>query len=170
MNINSCKNLVLILLCLGLMSGCNPNRGTTGSESAPGTAGSSPAVSLQGAGATFPNPLYQKWLSEYSKQNPNVKIDYQSIGSGGGVKQLLAQTVDFGASDDPMKDEDLKKAPGEIIHIPTVLGAVAIAYNLADVKEKLKLSSDLLADIFLGKIKKWNDARIKSANPGLNLT
>src|SRR6476619_4863761 len=90
------------------------NGGGTGSGS----------VSLQGAGATFPNPLYQKWLSEYGKLHPNVKIDYQSIGSGGGIKQIQAQTVDFGASDTPMKDEDLKAAPGELLHIPTVLGAV----------------------------------------------
>ena len=86
-------------------------------------------VRLQGAGASFPNPLYQKWLSEYGKLNPHVKIDYQSIGSGGGIKQIQARTVDFGASDAPMKDDDLKAAPGEILHIPTVLGAVVITYD-----------------------------------------
>src|SRR5436853_5606525 len=84
---------------------------------------------LQGAGATFPNPLYQKWISEYGKLHPNVKIDYQPIGSGGGIKQIQAQTVDFGATDAPMKDEELKAAPGELLHIPTVLGAVVISYN-----------------------------------------
>src|ERR1044071_5711463 len=90
------------------------------------------SVSLQGAGATFPNPLYQKWLSEYGKLHSNVKIDYQSIGSGGGIKQLKEQTVDFGASDAPMKDADLKSAP-ELVHIPTVLGAVVVTYNLQGV-------------------------------------
>jgi len=90
-------------------------------------------IKLQGAGATFPNPLYQKWLSEFSKQHPNILIDYQSIGSGGGIKQIQAQTVDFGASDAPMTDAELKGAPGEIVHIPTVLGAVVLTYNLQDV-------------------------------------
>ena len=127
------------------------------------------SVSLQGAGATFPNPLYQKWLSEYGKLHGNVKIDYQSIGSGGGIKQLKEQTVDFGASDAPMKDEDLKSAPGEILHIPTVLGAVTITYNLEDMKAPLKFSPESIADIFLGKIKKWNDAKIAADNPGVAL-
>lgn len=126
-------------------------------------------IRLQGAGATFPNPLYQKWLSEYGKLHPNVKIDYQSIGSGGGIKQIQARTVDFGASDSPMKDEDLKAAPGEILHIPTVLGAVVLTYNLSGVSQPLRFSSDVIADIFLGKIKKWNDVRIKSENPGAAL-
>jgi phosphate transport system substrate-binding protein len=128
------------------------------------------SVSLQGAGATFPNPLYQKWLSEYGKLHSNVRIDYQSIGSGGGIKQLKEQTVDFGASDAPMKDEDLKSAPGEILHIPTVLGAVVITYNLQGVSEPLKFSSEVIADIFLGKIKKWNDPKIAADNPGVTLS
>src|ERR671912_410112 len=127
------------------------------------------SVSLQGAGATFPNPLYQKWLSEYGKVHPNVRIDYQSIGSGGGIKQLKEQTVDFGASDSPMKDEDLKSARGEILHVPTVLGAVVITYNLSGVNQPLRFSSEVLADIFLGKVKKWNDARIAADNPGVTL-
>jgi phosphate transport system substrate-binding protein len=126
-------------------------------------------VSLQGAGATFPNPLYQKWLSEYGKQHPNIRIDYQSIGSGGGIKQLREQTVDFGASDAPMKDEDLKSAPGEILHIPTVLGAVVITYNLPGMNQSLRFSSEVLADIYLGKIKKWNDPRIAADNSGVSL-
>ena len=126
-------------------------------------------VSLQGAGATFPNPLYQKWLSEYGKLHSNVRIDYQSIGSGGGIKQLKEQTVDFGASDAPMKDEDLKSAPGEILHIPTVLGAVVITYNLQGVSQ-LRFSSEVIADIFLGKIKKWNDPKIAADNPGVTLS
>ena len=134
-----------------------------------GPGGTNGAVSLHGAGATFPNPLYQKWLSEYEKVKSNVRIDYQSIGSGGGIKQLKEQTVDFGASDAPMKDEDLKSAPGEILHIPTVLGAVIITYNLAGVNQPLRFSSDVIADIFLGKVTKWNDARIAADNPGVTL-
>ena len=131
--------------------------------------GGSGSVSLQGAGASFPSPLYQKWLSEYGNIHSNIKIDYQSIGSGGGIKQLKEQTVDFGASDAPMSDADLKSAPGEILHIPTVLGAVVITYNLEGVKQPLKFSPEVLADIFLGKIKKWNDPKIAADNPGVTL-
>lgn len=126
-------------------------------------------VKLQGAGATFPNPLYQKWLSEYAKLHPNVQMDYQSVGSGAGIKQIQAQTVDFGASDSPMKDADLKGAPGEILHVPTVLGAVVITYNLASVNQPLKFSGEVIADIFLGKIKKWNDPKITAENAGVSL-
>ncbi|MGZ8845036.1 MAG: phosphate ABC transporter substrate-binding protein PstS [Pyrinomonadaceae bacterium] len=137
--------------------------------------GSSSEVRLQGAGATFPMPLYQKWISEYGKLHPNMKIDYQSIGSGGGVKQIQARTVDFGASDSPMKNEDLKAAPGPILHVPTVLGAVVITYNLTGVTQPLRFAPDVVADIFLGKIKKWNDPRIKADNsaatiPDLDIT
>jgi phosphate transport system substrate-binding protein len=135
-----------------------------------GPGGPNGAVSLQGAGATFPNPLYQKWLSEYGKLHPNMRIDYQSIGSGGGIKQLKEQTVDFGASDAPMKDEDLKSAPGEILHIPTVLGAVVITYNLPGLNQQLRFSSEVLADIYLGKITKWNDSRISADNSGRRTT
>ena len=135
----------------------------------PNGSGGSGSVSLQGAGATFPNPLYQKWLSEYGKAHANVKIDYQSIGSGGGIKQLKEQTVDFGASDAPMKDEDLKSAPGEILHIPTVLGAVVITYNLSGITQPLKFSPEVVADIFLGKITKWNDPKIAADNAGVTL-
>jgi len=126
-------------------------------------------VNLVGAGSTFVNPLFQKWLSEYGKLNPKVSIDYQSIGSGAGIKQILAQTVDFGASDTAMKDEDLKAAPGPIVHIPVVLGAVVITYNLPAMAQPLHFSPDVIADIFLGKIKKWDDARIKADNPGVKL-
>ena len=136
---------------------CQPNGGAGGN------------VSLRGAGATFPNPLYQKWLSEYEKGQANVKIDYQSIGSGGGIKQLKEQTIDFGASDAPMKDDDLKSAPGEIVHVPTVLGAVVITYNLSGISQPLKFSPDVLADIFLGKITKWNDPKIAADNAGVTL-
>jgi len=126
-------------------------------------------VRLQGAGATFPNPLYQKWLSEYGKLNANVKIDYQSIGSGGGIKQIQARTVDFGASDAPMNDAELKASPAELIHIPTVLGAVVLTYNLQGVSKPLRFSPDVIADIFLGKITKWNDPRIKADNADASL-
>src|SRR5258707_1154344 len=126
-------------------------------------------VRLQGAGATFPNPLYQKWVSEYGKLHPNIKIDYQSVGSGAGIKQIKERTIDFGASDSPMKDEDLKAAPGEILHVPTVLGAVVITYNLSGVAAALRFSPEVIADIFLGKIKKWNDPRISADNPGVTL-
>jgi phosphate transport system substrate-binding protein len=131
--------------------------------------GANPPVSLQGAGASFPNPIYQKWLSEYTKLHPTIKIDYQSIGSGAGQKQITEGTIDFGASDSPMKDEDLKKAPGELLHIPTVLGAVIITYNLPSVTQPLKFSPEVIADIFLGNIKKWNDDKIKADNAGVTL-
>lgn len=138
---------------------CNNGGGGSGSTS----------VSLTGAGATFPNPLYQKWLSEYAKLHPNVRIDYQSIGSGGGIKQLKEQTVDFGASDAPMKDEELKSATGEILHIPTVLGAVVVTYNLEGMSKPLQFSPEVVADIYLGKIKKWNDPKITADNAGVSL-
>lgn len=131
--------------------------------------GGSGVIKLQGAGATFPNPLYQKWVSEYGKLHPTIQIDYQSIGSGGGIKQIQEQTVDFGASDAPMKDEELKAAPGELLHIPTVLGAVVVIYNVASITQPLHFSPEVVADIFLGKIKKWDDARIKQDNPGVSL-
>ena len=148
----------VIVFLLGSIA-CNNNGGSGGSGS----------VSLQGAGATFPNPLYQKWLSEYGKLHSDLKIDYQSIGSGGGIKQLKEQTVDFGASDSPMSDADLKAAPGEILHIPTVLGAVVITYNLTGVGQSLRFSPEVVADIFLGKIKKWNDPKIAADNSGVTL-
>ncbi len=130
-------------------------------------AGSNGEVMLQGAGATFPNPLYQKWFAEYNKITPNAKFDYQSIGSGGGVKQISAKTVDFGGSDVPMKDDELKAAPGEILHIPTVLGAVVLTYNVPSLKTDLKLNAETVAGIYLGKITKWNDPGIASSNPGV---
>jgi phosphate transport system substrate-binding protein len=123
---------------------------------------------INGAGATFPYPLYSKWFDEYVKVDPSVRFNYQSIGSGGGQKQIIAQTVDFGASDGPMSDENLAQAPRKILHIPTVAGAVVITYNLPGAP-KLKLDGPLVADIFLGKISKWNDQRIASLNPGVAL-
>ncbi len=129
------------------------------------SASASAQMMINGAGATFPYPIYSKWFDEYAKVDPSVRFNYQSIGSGGGQKQILAQTVDFGASDGPMSDENLGKAPGKILHIPTVAGAVVITYNL-DGNPALKLDGETIADIFLGKIKKWNDPKIAASNPG----
>ena len=124
---------------------------------------------LNGAGATFPYPIYSKWFNEYHKAHPDVQINYQSIGSGGGIKQLQSKTVDFGASDGPMSDEQLQATGFKVLHIPTVLGAVVPTYNVPGVSNDLKFTGDVLADIFLGKIKKWNDPRIAKANPGVKL-
>ena len=123
---------------------------------------------INGAGATFPYPLYSKWFDEYAKVDPSVRFNYQSIGSGGGQKQILAQTVDFGASDGPMSDQNLAKAHSKLLHIPTVAGAVVVTYNLPG-PPTLKLDGPLIADIFLGKITVWNDARIAALNPGVKL-
>lgn len=128
-----------------------------------------PEVALNGAGATFPNPLYSKWFDQYNKLYPNVKINYQSIGSGGGIQQITAKTVDFGASDAPMKDDQLKAAPAELLHIPTVMGAVVVAYNLPGVETGLRLTPDALTGVFLGEVTKWNDPKITSENPNVQL-
>ena len=125
-------------------------------------------VQINGAGATFPYPLYSKWFDEYHKLHPNVAINYQSIGSGGGIRQITNQTVFFGASDGPMTNEQLQAAPGKILHFPTVLGADVPVYNIPNVKD-LKFSGPLLADIFLGKVTKWNDPAIAKLNPGVTL-
>ena len=128
---------------------------------------SSAETNLNGAGATFPNPIYQKWFSEYHNAHNDVKINYQSIGSGGGIQQLTSGTVDFGASDGPMTDEQLAKVPIKVLHIPTVLGGVVPTYNVNGVTGELKFTGDVLADIYLGNIKKWNDPRLAKANPGV---
>jgi len=124
-------------------------------------------TNLNGAGATFPNPIYQKWFSEYHNAHKDVQINYQSIGSGGGIQQLTSGTVDFGASDGPMTDEQLSKVSGKVFHIPTVLGAVVPTYNINGVTGELKFTGDVLADIYMGNIKNWNDQRIAKANPGV---
>jgi phosphate transport system substrate-binding protein len=139
-------------------------------SSAPGTkAADNQTVALNGAGATFPYPLYSKWMAEYNKQNPNIRINYQSIGSGGGIRQIIAGTVDFGATDAPMSEDEAKKAPGKLLHIPTTIGAVAITYNLPEVTAKLQLTGQVIVDVYLGTIKKWNDPKIAAANPGMKL-
>ena len=125
-------------------------------------------TTLNGAGATFPNPMYSKWFSEYSKQHSDVQINYQPIGSGGGIRQVTAGTVDFGASDMPMTDKQLQDAKGKILNIPTVLGAVVPAYNIPGVSGEVKFTPEVLTGIFLGKISRWNDKAITSVNPGLN--
>jgi phosphate transport system substrate-binding protein len=132
------------------------------------SANASAQMMINGAGATFPYPIYSKWFDEYAKVDPSVRFNYQSIGSGGGQKQILAQTVDFGASDGPMTDDNLAKAPGKILHIPTVAGAVVMTYNVPG-NPALKLDGETIADIFLGKIKKWNDPKISATNPGVKL-
>jgi phosphate transport system substrate-binding protein len=127
------------------------------------------AQKINGAGATFPYPIYSKWFNEYSAQHPGIQINYQPIGSGGGIRQVTSGTVDFGASDGPMSDEQLKASKVKIIHIPTVLGAVVPVYNIPGVSAELKFSPDVLADIYLGKITNWSDARIAKDNPGVKL-
>jgi len=124
-------------------------------------------TTLNGAGATFPNPIYQKWFSEYNKLHPDVQINYQPIGSGGGIRQVLSGTVDFGASDGPMSDEQLGQAKVKILHIPTVLGAVVPAYNIPGVTGEVKFTPEVLAGIFLGNIKNWNDPAIAKVNPDI---
>jgi phosphate transport system substrate-binding protein len=124
-------------------------------------------TTLNGAGATFPYPIYSKWFSEYHKQHPEIEINYQSIGSGGGIRQVLAGTVDFGASDGPMSDQQLSEAKTKIYHLPTVLGAAVPAYNVPGVDQEVKFTPDIVADIFLGKITNWNDARIGKLNSGV---
>jgi phosphate transport system substrate-binding protein len=143
--------------------------GNTSSPPASGTPAAGEKIQINGAGATFPNPIYSKWFSEYNKLHPNVEINYQPIGSGGGIRQIIAETVFFGATDGPMTDEQLKMAPGPILHLPTVLGAVVPVYNLPDVTTELKFTGPLLADIYLGKVKKWNAPAIAKLNPGVKL-
>jgi phosphate transport system substrate-binding protein len=132
------------------------------------SASASAQMMINGAGATFPYPIYSKWFDAYIKVDPSVRFNYQSIGSGGGQKQILAQTVDFGASDGPMSDDNLSKAPGKLLHIPTVAGADVVAYNLPG-NPALKLDADAIAGVFLGEIKKWNDPKIAALNPGVTL-
>jgi len=149
-----CPNFARKLLATALLAGISVT--------------ASAQMMINGAGATFPYPIYSKWFDEYAKVDPSVRFNYQSIGSGGGQKQILAQTVDFGASDGPMTDENLGKAPGKLLHIPTVAGAVVLTYNLPG-NPSLKLDGDTIAGIFLGQIKKWNDPKIAALNPGTTL-
>lgn len=156
------RAFVLAVVYSALALGCSRK------DSDGGKADGSGDVSLNGAGATFPYPLYSKWMAEYNELHPNVRINYQSIGSGGGVRQIIAGTVDFGASDTALTESEQKKSPVPLHHVPTTIGAVVVAYNLEGVAE-LKLSGDVLADVFLGKITKWNDGRIAAQNEGTKL-
>lgn len=155
---------LVVLATLAATLGCSGQK--LGESTSTSSGGS---IRLQGSGASFPKPIYEKWVNEFGKLNPSVNIDYQATGSGAGQKALLAKTADFGASDDPMSDEDLRSAGSEILHIPTVLGAVVMTYNLEGVKEPLKLTAQNISDIYLGNIKKWNDDRLKKENPAAAL-
>jgi phosphate transport system substrate-binding protein len=133
------------------------------------TALSAQTLQINGAGATFPYPIYSKWFDQYQKMHPNAQINYQSIGSGGGIRQLSAGTVFFGASDGPMTNDQITAAGFRIVHLPTVLGGVVPVYNVPEISAELKFTGPVLADIFLGKITKWNDPAIRATNPGVNL-
>ena len=153
------------------LAACSSGQDRVAQEASPG-ADSAPAAApgqINGAGATFPNPIYSKWFAEYNKIHPEVRINYQSIGSGGGIRQLTNRTVFFGASDGPMTDEQIKAAPGKVVHLPTVLGGVVPVYNLAGVSGELRFNGPLLADIYLGKVRKWNDPALAKENPGVKL-
>lgn len=154
------KHVLAILLAPFVVGACTGD----GGEGQVRTSG----AQLTGAGATFPYPLYARWFSDYARQT-GVRINYQSIGSGGGIRQLIEGTVDFAASDSPMTDEELSRARGPVMHIPTVMGAVAITYNLAGVAQPLRFTGDVIADIYLAKIRRWNDTRISGLNPGVAL-
>jgi phosphate transport system substrate-binding protein len=160
------KTLTAVLAAVALTVACG---GDSGPVRPPSEASSSGAIQINGAGATFPYPVYSKWFSEYNTLHPNVQINYQSIGSGGGIRQLLERTVFFGASDQPMNDKMLAKAPGAILHFPTVLGAVVPIYNIEGLSSQIKFTGPILADIFLGKITKWNDPALAKINPGTSL-
>src|ERR1700723_3522804 len=148
------KSLLIMLLALGLAGLAVAQGGT---------------ILLNAAGATFPYPIYSKWVDVYHTAHPNVQINYQSIGSGGGIRQLQAGTVDFGASDGPMSDEQLSQSKFKILHFPTVLGADVPSYNIPGVSGELNFTQKALAGIFLGTITKWNDPELTKANPGVNL-
>jgi phosphate transport system substrate-binding protein len=157
----------VVALASGLAACTSGKEGPVGTDTNAAAGGG--RIQINGAGATFPNPIYSKWFSEYNKLHPNVEINYQSIGSGGGIRQITAETVAFGASDGPMTDEQLKAAPGPILHFPTVLGAVVPVYNLPNGQADLKFSGPVLANIFLGRVTKWNDPAIAKLNEGVTL-
>ena len=158
--------IVMVIGVIAIAAGCGSGTSDTGSTGGGGA--SQDNASLVGAGSSFAAPIYTKWFDAYSKVQPNVTMNYQSIGSGAGIQQFTAQTVDWGATDAPMKDDQLSKAPGAVLHIPTVAGAVAITYNADGVPDKIKITPEVLSKIYLGQIKKWNDPAIKADNPGVN--
>ena len=161
------KTLTAILATVALTMACGG--GSSGPVRPPSEASPSGTVQINGAGATFPYPVYSKWFSEYNTLHPTVQINYQSIGSGGGIRQLLQRTVFFGASDQPMSDDMLAKAPGPVSHFPTVLGAVVPIYNIEGLSTQIKFTGPILADIFLGKITRWNDPALAKINAGVPL-
>jgi phosphate transport system substrate-binding protein len=171
MRLGSPRNLlvtiVLIAALLAVSCGGSNGPNVEGQGSAERSSGN--GIKLNGAGATFPAPIYQKWFGEYHKLHPDVEINYQAVGSGAGIKQLTDGTVDFGASDMPLKDEQIAAMRVKPLHFPTVLGAVVLSYNIPGVTAPLKFSPDTVADIYLGKITKWNDARIAKDNAGVKL-
>ena len=152
-----------------LVTACGANTSQPASGSGGPSTGGPTTVKINGGGATFPYPIYSKWFAEYNKLHPEVQINYQSIGSGGGIRQLINQTVFFGATDGPMTDEQLKAAPDAILHFPAVLGAVVPVYNVPGIEGDLKFTGPLIADIYLGTVKKWNDPAITRLNPGVKL-
>src|SRR5262245_45638009 len=163
------KAIIAILALAVLSFGCGDNDRTSASsppsqpnKASPPASGSG-QVLLTGAGATFPYPIYSKWFDEYHRMFPQIQINYQSIGSGGGIRQVTEGTVDFGASDGPMTDEQLKEANSKILHFPTVLGAVVPTYNIPGVTQEINFTPEAFAGIFLGKITKWNDAELQKA-------
>lgn len=153
---------VASLATLAFVSGCGPGGGAPGPSEPM-------AVSLTGAGASFPYPLYSKWFSEYHGAEPSVQISYQSIGSGGGIQALKTRIVDFGASDAPLSDEEASNMPGVVVHIPTVVGAVAVVHRLPAAKQAIRLDGPALTAIYLGQIKRWNDPKLAVLNPGVKL-
>ena len=162
------RHTLAVLLSLALVASCGDGSKKAADSGTPAQSTTSGA-DLTGAGATFPYPLYSKWFNEYAVKR-GVKINYQSIGSGGGIRQLSEQTVDFGATDAPMSDAELAKAKGgPVLHVPTVLGAVVIIYNMPELTQPLKLNGETIAAIYQGQITKWNDARIAALNPGASL-
>jgi phosphate transport system substrate-binding protein len=162
------RNSILTLAAVALLAvACGKSETAVPGSST--TSGSAQTLTINGAGATFPYPIYSKWFAEYGKTRPNVQINYQSIGSGGGIKQLSSKTVFFGATDGPMNEEQIKNAPGPILHLPTVAGGVVPIYNVPGVTTPLHFTGAALAGIYLGTIKKWNDPAIRSSNPGVTL-
>lgn len=156
---------IFILFLVMTFTGCGVSKEKGGEKAFP----AAKKVLINGAGASFPNPLYSRWIAEYCKPERNLQINYQSIGSGAGIQQFSQKVIDFGGTDAPMPDEQLARAPGEVLHIPMVMGAVAVTYNIPEINGKLRLSPDVLVDIFLGKIEKWNHQRIVKLNKGLTL-
>jgi phosphate transport system substrate-binding protein len=168
---NRLKILIIFILAGVLLAGCVSKQPSEVQPTVQPTGTVQPAkapetVTLNGAGATFPYPLISKWSSEYNKIKPNIQINYQSVGSGAGIKQITEKTVNFGATDAPLTEKEFSNVSG-ILQIPETIGAVVVAYNLPGIQKGVKFSSDVIADIFLGKIKKWNDPRIISTNPDI---